>query len=540
MWLLIPASVFLLHSVVFWSWTVDDAGISFAYARNLAQGHGLVAQVGQEAVEGYSSPLWVLLCSALYWLDVFSIPITYQLVSVTLVLVAFIALYRAVYFGHRDGHWVALAALTITAMQPAFVAWTNSGLENPLLVALVGTLVLVCVLIANGKDTYILYATGGLIASACALTRPEGILYSVVVPLVVAMRMRRDSLTRQRRLSLVYGLCLLIPISTYLTFRFLYFGSLLPNTYYAKGGPSLLSLLEFITLAPATLEKLLHLFEPCAGYYGATATLISLGAIHVYMHRQRRLSPATNACAVVTAVAAVAFILLPYDSMLEWRFATAFFPTFYLYVFCLAADVTKFRDRQFSGARAVAYLVGLGALTAYLGVPRTIHFSKTPPIPLSEVVAHSEHFELAAEIVGAKTPSVLTADVGGMLLRGKLAVVDLGMLTNRQVAATLGEGAGPIDRASFHDYIFDTAHPTFIRLRAYHSWAAQLDTDPRFRRDYTPIVEYRDRCILTRYGMDVISGDFVRSEYITSPTVLRDLRVLSRQVVYFGCDDCPQ
>jgi len=46
-----------------WLWNVDDAAISFAYARNLADGEGLVAQPGGERVEGYSNPLWVLLLS---------------------------------------------------------------------------------------------------------------------------------------------------------------------------------------------------------------------------------------------------------------------------------------------------------------------------------------------------------------------------------------------------------------------------------------------------------------------------------------------
>lgn len=40
---------------------IEDAGISFAYARNLAQGDGLVSYPGGERVEGYSNALWVFL-----------------------------------------------------------------------------------------------------------------------------------------------------------------------------------------------------------------------------------------------------------------------------------------------------------------------------------------------------------------------------------------------------------------------------------------------------------------------------------------------
>ena len=57
-WLLLLTLV-VIHQWKLWGWQVDDAAISFGYARNWADGHGLVAFVGQERVEGYSNPLWV-------------------------------------------------------------------------------------------------------------------------------------------------------------------------------------------------------------------------------------------------------------------------------------------------------------------------------------------------------------------------------------------------------------------------------------------------------------------------------------------------
>src|SRR5215471_13513339 len=41
----------------------DDAYISFRFARNLAEGYGLVWNIGGEPVEGYTDPLWVFLLS---------------------------------------------------------------------------------------------------------------------------------------------------------------------------------------------------------------------------------------------------------------------------------------------------------------------------------------------------------------------------------------------------------------------------------------------------------------------------------------------
>jgi hypothetical protein len=51
------------------SWIGDDAFISFRYARNLAEGHGLVFNVG-ERVEGYTNFLWTVLFAPLIKLGI--------------------------------------------------------------------------------------------------------------------------------------------------------------------------------------------------------------------------------------------------------------------------------------------------------------------------------------------------------------------------------------------------------------------------------------------------------------------------------------
>src|SRR5688572_24026918 len=55
-------AVILALTTLFWGVTLDDAYITFRYARHLAEGHGFGAwnHTG-EHVEGYSSPLWMLL-----------------------------------------------------------------------------------------------------------------------------------------------------------------------------------------------------------------------------------------------------------------------------------------------------------------------------------------------------------------------------------------------------------------------------------------------------------------------------------------------
>src|SRR4051812_9442686 len=45
----------------------DDAMISMRYARNLAEGRGLVWNPGEQPVEGYTNFLWTLWMAVLHW-----------------------------------------------------------------------------------------------------------------------------------------------------------------------------------------------------------------------------------------------------------------------------------------------------------------------------------------------------------------------------------------------------------------------------------------------------------------------------------------
>ena len=69
--LLMALLLYVAHAALFFSWLIDDAGISYAYARNLANGAGLVSQPGMPPVEGFSNALWTLTVSAVYTVGAF-------------------------------------------------------------------------------------------------------------------------------------------------------------------------------------------------------------------------------------------------------------------------------------------------------------------------------------------------------------------------------------------------------------------------------------------------------------------------------------
>lgn len=115
-------------------WLIDDAGITFAYAKHLAEGHGLVSQPGHAPEEGYSNTLWTLALALAHALGA-DVPTTAKLLCALLgaacvALVAF-ATARTVAVGRAPCAWDLLAPLAVALGAP-FLVWSTSGLEHGL------------------------------------------------------------------------------------------------------------------------------------------------------------------------------------------------------------------------------------------------------------------------------------------------------------------------------------------------------------------------------------------------------------------------
>ena len=108
--LAIPMVVFVLHAVLFGSWLMDDAGVSFAYARTLATGHGLVSQPGAPPVEGYSNFLWVLVLAVFFRIGLFHIVWTPKILACALTAGSFLVVTDILWRTTSWGSGVAVGA----------------------------------------------------------------------------------------------------------------------------------------------------------------------------------------------------------------------------------------------------------------------------------------------------------------------------------------------------------------------------------------------------------------------------------------------
>jgi hypothetical protein len=231
--LLVPvvaSASFALRSV--WSFTIDDAGISYAYAKHLAEGQGPVAVVGGPWVEGYSNPLWVLLLAALHVLGL-DLPVAAKWLGAASFALglgvgcAFVALAS----GRRPREPGAASACfaIVFALCLELVVWVPAGLEN----ALFGALLLgLAFLDARESETPTAFAASGLAAFALSITRPEAAMYAAPLVLVKVGRSlaRREPMRQARTATLLF----VVPLALYHAGHYVVFGQLVANTYWAK------------------------------------------------------------------------------------------------------------------------------------------------------------------------------------------------------------------------------------------------------------------------------------------------------------------
>lgn len=517
--MLIPIAIFTAHAALFRHWIVDDAGITFAYARNLANGHGLVPQPGAAPVEGYSDFLWLLLQVPFFWLRAFDPLVTPKVLSVVLVIAALVAAYRIIRVQMRESAAAAVAVLSLAAMNTSFAAWTTSGLENPLYVFLVVSLLAVAMGAArDGAMSARQAVLAAVICAAVTMTRPEGICYAAATPLVllaVWAAGRPEAGKGIVRSGLVYLAALSLLLGTFLAFRISYFHDLVPNTYHAKAGPGLRTIVSYAFVPVRLLQQVGELFRGVGGRLGGWL-LAGLFMITVNQISVRRFRPEHWTLLVFVSVAAAAYVLLPEDWMGEFRFASPLLLLIYLY----AAVVTRLfiAGTSLSGTRKNALAAILVLLLTASCVEtfsrRTAAFAAEPPTPFDVVAkVNGSRFNRYARELGIRNASLLTPDIGGTLYYSDLRVYDMAGLADRTIARDLYARR---DLTAYHDYVFDTLKPSFIETHGHFTFVGRLHEDSRFSRDYQPIVEFRDPDYRDERGSRLTSGVYVRKDAVSA------------------------
>jgi hypothetical protein len=210
--------VVLLALYGYWNIQQDDQYIFYSYAKNLANGHGYVFNIG-ERVNATTSPLYTLLLALTYvilrFLPFMTIPLIGHLIGI--ISLFFICVFLMKSFKSERASLfpfvLPLVFLTNTLLPQAI------GMETFLTMMLA----LMCLYF---------YVNGRLIAASLAcslavLARPDTLLLAIVLVIYDVIRNRRLP-------SISMILAFLLPIAVWVTFSLIYFGHAIPSTLSAK------------------------------------------------------------------------------------------------------------------------------------------------------------------------------------------------------------------------------------------------------------------------------------------------------------------
>ncbi len=265
----------VIQVIAIWPFTIDDMYISLRYAKNWEQGNGLLWNVGEQPVEGYSNFLFVCLAALALKLGLNPV-ITLKAMGAISLAFASATLYRLSRFWFLP--WLSLIPVLWLLFYRDQIFWVSSGLETTTYQALL--LLSVYSLLrglgynaapkARGEMCLGYWLASGLFLALAGLTRPEGGVVGVVffaiaylnlpkvgqfprilqrkqlvadhreIPIHESLGKRGNekinSITSCFKSGFILGAIVFVLIyGVYFLWRWHYFGLLMPNSVYCKG-----------------------------------------------------------------------------------------------------------------------------------------------------------------------------------------------------------------------------------------------------------------------------------------------------------------
>ena len=342
----------------------DDSFISFRYAENLANGHGLRFNVNEPPVEGYSNLLWILFCAFLHKMGLVLpdvVPTAGVLLSIFNILLLW-ALYR------RRGlpSSQMLLPLLVLAGSGPVVMYAVSGMETPLYAFfLLLMLYLLDLALSGGKPLhYALLAASGFLLSLC---RPEGVAALPVLALAVLLlksRGKEGAVTARAKRSLLLALVGFAAASiAYHAWRVNYFGEWRPTPLLSKGGGGVSLLSAWIENLTFYFVKHQYYMPPVGYYYAALAIVAFVGfAMSPSTGEKRRTEMA--------ALALFVFYAVVYFNFNDWMPGMRYYAPYVSILMLPAVHVQRpfFASADPRRRAAPFWLAGMAVLVLNFGV----------------------------------------------------------------------------------------------------------------------------------------------------------------------------
>lgn len=484
----IAAAMLLFHGAQFGDYIADDAGITFAYAKHLARGDGLILAPDTDPVEGFSSFAWLILvapfCSR-------GTDPTWPVKAMSLLL-ALVTLHRLnrsaalLFEGSRRPGLEAFrgaTGLVLAALTP-YALWALSGMENGLY-ALLLTLSLCAYLEGRHRS----FAAALL---ALSLTRVEGLAFAAAFAThraLVLLRRGRPPGRRETAAAIAFTLGYL----GYAGWHAWRFRTFFPASYLAKA-PS---------LEPGGAIRLLldpqgpgwrYLHDELVRPYHLLA-VAPLLILPLFTSRRRT----SLLLLLLSGTLAALVILSGGDFYPGFRMGTALLPLLAV-LLVEGARVAVAWMRQPRAAAALGLLPLL--LVCQASVASTREIARDKPISLRGLQRfRAEVLRDIARRADRTSLTVMLPDIGSVAYFTEFPILDAGGLANHHIA--LFDHDAPL----FVPYVLEEMRPDVIWLHGPWARNANLPRN-RVERDYAAVGDAA--------GTPFASGLYVRRDLARS------------------------
>ena len=307
-WLFIESTTFTFAGRKFYT-LFDDAMISMRYARNLADGYGLVWNAGDAPVEGYTNFLWTLWMTLLHLVGLSEATVSaFVSLSGAVTIVGTALTMRAIARRlYPQDDCTAQVALWGTLVYYPLVFWSLRGMEVGLIALLLGMSVLLALRLQDefrARDVVAL----GAVSCLGILTRMEFAVTAVVIAAFVVFVCREQRMVSAATLTLFVA----ATIAAFTAFRYSYYGDLLPNTYYLK--------LEGMGLVTRLSRGIISLLYAVFTHLAGLLVLVSL-----YLARKKKRVGSRELLLFAVSISAIAYsVWVGGDAWEEFCFANRY------------------------------------------------------------------------------------------------------------------------------------------------------------------------------------------------------------------------
>ena len=208
----------------------DDEMITLRYVRNFLNHKGLTWNPG-EKVEGYTNFLHLVFSSLIVRLtgDFLLAPRVVNFIFFGLMIFFALYLFNRKFTGTKERQLLLLLSfLLIVATYPGIIIWTYGGLETVMYTSVLFMAFSSLLYLSTGVKNSI---WSGVLFTEAAMTRPDGIMFfalSVCYLFLISIKLKNW------KPFIAFVLTFLLLFGSYFLWRYLYYGQLLPNTFYAK------------------------------------------------------------------------------------------------------------------------------------------------------------------------------------------------------------------------------------------------------------------------------------------------------------------